>query len=413
MPREFTPERPAVTFSHETFDTSIDEHPLASTLPVASNRPYTQDVGQKFLDLAITKDSPRVFEDYICSDNPQMTLHVVSFTDATLVSISWPHTMTDAMGRHALVTNWCRVLAGREDEVTPLLGTEKDPLETIGTGPVHEKEERWMYKDQAIAGFSMFIWVLRFVWEIIRVRKQESRVIFLPAATVKKLRDRAIDDLAAEAQNVDEKPFLSDGDVLTAWTARMACLHLSPRSTQGMTVMNVFEVRSRLPSVFNTAASYIGNFVFASWTLFTVGDLLTQPLGKVALKLRTTLAAQITEPQVRGMIREMRETVAKAGRPALVLKPRSILMTYSNWSKGKFFDIVDFSPAIIKSGKPGPVVPKPGRPVYFSSTAVTPPPTMRNVYNISGRDAAGNYWITGVLLPQVWPKFDEELKKLQ
>lgn len=413
IPQEFTPERPAVGYSHETFGISIDEHPLASRLPQASDRPYVHDFGDEFMNLAVRQDTPRVFEDYTCTDNPQLALHVISFMDATLVSLAWPHITTDAMGLHALVTNWCKVLAGREGEVTPLGGLQNDPLETVGTGSVPEQEERWMYKDQAIAGISMLIWVLRFVWEIIWVRKQEPRIIFLPAASVKGLRERAINELAAEAKNADEKPFLSEGDVLTAWATRMACLHLSPSSKQGVSVMNVFEVRSRLPSIFKAGAVYIGNFVFPSWTLFTAGELLTQPLGKLALKLRTNLAAQITEGQVRGMLRTMRETMASAGRPALVLQPRSIMMTFSSWTKAKFFDVVDFSPAIIKGGKPGLVVPKPGHPVYYHSAPVTPPPTMRNVYNISGKDAAGNYWITGVLLPQIWPKIEEELKRMQ
>ena len=43
-------------------------------------------------------DSPMKLDDYLNADIPQLGLHIKSFTDTTLVTVHWPHTMCDIMG---------------------------------------------------------------------------------------------------------------------------------------------------------------------------------------------------------------------------------------------------------------------------------------------------------------------------
>lgn len=73
-------------------------------------------------------------------------LHIVSFTDATLATLSWSHVLLDDMRRKALLDAWSLVLQGREDEVLPLHGVETDPMATLGTHPT----ELYQHVDKAV-----------------------------------------------------------------------------------------------------------------------------------------------------------------------------------------------------------------------------------------------------------------------
>ena len=65
----------------------MKEHPIASQLPQATNRPSVQADPKDFTLLALGKGSPRTIEEYLYTDAPQLSLHIVSFTDATLVTL--------------------------------------------------------------------------------------------------------------------------------------------------------------------------------------------------------------------------------------------------------------------------------------------------------------------------------------
>lgn len=83
-------------------------------------------------------DGPQEIEDYLHTDRPQLSLHVVSFTDATLVSLTWPHTLWDAMGRREFLLAWTAVLAGRTDDVRPAYGADEQPLRGFADNPREE-----------------------------------------------------------------------------------------------------------------------------------------------------------------------------------------------------------------------------------------------------------------------------------
>lgn len=57
-----------------------------------------------------------------------MGLHIVSFNDATLVTLHWLHVAFDALGFGALLDSWVLMVQGREHEVLPLHGYDYDPL---------------------------------------------------------------------------------------------------------------------------------------------------------------------------------------------------------------------------------------------------------------------------------------------
>lgn len=105
---------------------AIGEHPLASQLPKASSRPAVVGDPEQFTPLARPFGTPTTLEDYLNQDRGQLGLHVVSFTDATLVVLYYNHTSFDLMGWGALMTAWTHELHGRGDQIVTPLGGDPD-----------------------------------------------------------------------------------------------------------------------------------------------------------------------------------------------------------------------------------------------------------------------------------------------
>lgn len=422
VPEKFTSERPAVAYTHETFDVGVNEHPLGSQIPKPTDGPSIQAPATAFEPFAIGQGAPRTLDDYTHTDHPQLSLHIVSFKDATLVTIIWLHTLSDAMGLRALVSNWSMVLAGREADVQPLKGVHEDPLESIGNGPKPAGEEPWALADKLLTGLSMFGFIVRFLWQIISTPKHQMRSIYLPAKTVDALRTKALRDLTegdaverSSRSDIDiQKPFISNGDVLTAWAAKMVCASFGKTSTSPFAAVNMFDLRGRLKSVFDSSAAYMGNIFLPAWGVLKAGDIVSHPLGRIALALRSNIQSQTAEGQIRAIMRTTRETMASANRIPMALGSSSgTMMTCTSWDKANIFEAADFRTAVVKPGDHalrrgyGP-----GRPVLFYGASITSTPMARNVFNIIGKDGGGNVWIMGVFSPKTWQTIEYELRTM-
>jgi len=88
VPRRFTAERPAVSYSHQSHAVNIDEHPLATRLPKVTDGPSVQAGPGEFQCFAVRDGAPSTLDDFLYHDTPQLSLHITSFDDATLVATS-------------------------------------------------------------------------------------------------------------------------------------------------------------------------------------------------------------------------------------------------------------------------------------------------------------------------------------
>jgi hypothetical protein len=92
-------------------------------------------------------------------------------------------------------------------------------------------------------------------------------------------------------------------------------------------------------------------------------------------------------------------------------EPDALLMPFTNWTRAKFFDTIDFSPALMRTGEAeGSRINSPGSMVYHHAQSMRQGSTVRNVIVVSGKDHGDNYWLTGLLLPQAWARIEEEIK---
>jgi hypothetical protein len=152
------------------------------------------------------------------------------------------------------------MLEGREDDVPDVYGYDTDPLAAFGKTEKPEEQEKSVLKDKALQGWRLFRFVINYIWETM-VFSEELHLISVPPAFFKKLKQGMLDDLKSESpativmdtsDPTAPKPFLSDGDILSAWYLRLitSCQpwvsRVSPKTT--ILYMNPFGLRQLLES---------------------------------------------------------------------------------------------------------------------------------------------------------------------
>lgn len=389
----------------------IDDHPLGKTLPTATETASIQTGPNEFRAFAARENAPVAFDDFLDQDMPQLSLHITSFNDATLVGLLWPHTLMDVMGQQALLRSWCLVLAGRESEVPTMLGAREDPISAALDTPL--EEEDFKVGEKQLMGFRKLSFGVRFALDLLWNRAVETRTIFLPKKAMAELRCQAHADLAARNGTSDKASFVSEGDVLTAWAVRAVASSLpQPRP---VTLLQVLNARFRLSSLSGASGVYIQNMAVAAFT-FLSPEVASGPLGFIALENRRHLMEQSTEGQVLAFLRQLRRAPNKSGSdPATVVcsEPNALLMPFTNWTRAEFFNTIDFSPAVVCTGDTTkPRSNAPGTLVYHHASSMQENPAARNVIVVLGKDHSEGYWLTGSLLPPAWAKIQEQINAL-
>ncbi|KAF2441991.1 hypothetical protein P171DRAFT_496720 [Karstenula rhodostoma CBS 690.94] len=409
-PRTFTAERPALTFTSQTYNMAIEDHPLAARLPKASEKPHLYPAPRKFREFAVPPGAPTTLEDYLAGDVPMISLRITSFHNGTLVGLAWPHTLMDVMGQQALLRAWSLVLAGRMSEVPPMLGAKEDAFSgAVDTSK--EVAEEYVLKPQIMKTWSLVKVLINFIWDLFWYETVETRTIFLPKQAVANLRLQAKKELAVE-EELPGKPLISEGDVLTAWTMRAVASALpQPRSITAVHAMNA---RLRLRSLVDAPGLYVQNMVVAAFT-FVEHSIAIGPLGPIALLNRRQLEEQATEAQVLANLRELQKQPPGRADPISMIcgDPDALLMPYTNWSRADLIHAVDFSAAVIEEGESGfSRINPPGTMVCHHAAAMKQSPMERNFILVLGKDHGGNQWITASLLPPAWAKIKDEMKNM-
>lgn len=397
-------------YTHEAFDMSIDSHPLAKRIPRMTENPSIQPGAQEFKEFAVTRDDPVNGSDLFKGDKPQMSLRIVSFSDATLVSLVWLHSAMDAGGFQAMLENWSLVMAGREAEVLPVLGARDGTVYAIAKPPAGveaEPEEELHIAPRRINGFGLILFGLRFLWDLVWQGACQSKCIFLPKHAVKKLMRQALEEITITAPPGDEKPFVSEGDVLAAWTTRL--IASSEPQQRPVTTLTTMNLRYRIRSLMQTSGVHVQNLSIAAYTFLSSG-MARGPVGPIALANREHLEAQTTEPQLGAFMRTLIAEKEKRDTTLLFGEPNMLLVLISNWTKAGIMQAADFGPAVIRRGEGTETrTNKPGTMIQMSPSTMKQSMMTRNVMVVKGKDHEGNYWLEGSLLPRTWDKVQEEL----
>ena len=432
MPAQFTKERPPVNFTQVKHHTPLSEHPLGARLPRRSGKlevfdfiePWRSDLGN---------DKGAVYlADWIYTDRAQLGLHIVTFTDATFVTLNWLHTFFDAMSRRTLLSAWTAMLEGREHDVPEFWGYDSNPIDEVGA-PLDEKasvtqREEFVLKDKLVKGPGMWRFLYNYIWELVFYPEEEGRVVCMPAAHLEKLRTEAYKDLESAPSELvtmntsdpsNPKPFLSDGDILCAWVIRLIALSnpnltATSATNKTMLVMNVFGLRDILSRstpdygvVIPKDKAYIANCVAAIFSLFTMHDFLSLPLGHVAARIRKDLTVQGTRAQV-----EAGQRIARENESPLYGDGNMTLSAFSNWSRARLFE-TDFSAAIVKEAEREAGGAR-GKPRYIQPDATSAKGMLlRGSANCIGKDHEGNHWFGVLSRKQFAANLDTTIESLR
>lgn len=411
------------------YDQDAAGHPIASQLPRASTSPAIVADTRAFQPLMRHADGPKEIADWLCADIPQLALHVVSFNDTTLVGVTWPHTLLDATGQRDFLRSWSLILQGKEDQVKAPCGLTRDPLAGFGLRP----QEPYKLADRLLTTAQKLVWISRFLWEN-AVYGDEERVVCIPAAYVQALRDTALLDLASQGADVGvqdkgythghdpKKPFVSEGDVLCAWLVRMtACNQLRASSDKSMiSVMLTTDIRAQLVEAGHLPPEkpYVSNAVMHIFSFLSLEELIARPLGEVAATIRKAMVELRTHGQTEAYVGMLRKSLVETGLPPLIGGATMQNVAFANWTKHDFFTL-DFSGALAHNDTASP---KGGEHGIREHTSPTTPKYIqylpakgnnpRNCWCIFGKDAQGNYWVSGVLAKGVWGRIASPSKGL-
>lgn len=333
-----------------------------------------------------SKDDPESLQDFLNKDRPILGLRIVTFDDATLVTLSCNHLLLDGLGGKAVLDAWSLVLHGRDDEVPELQGVYEDPLATLGTQPTipYKHESRVMSLPQLVL-FGVRAWLRKTFFK----SDVKDYVICVPGSSIEKLKNNALRDIAEASDLSTEAPFLSDSDVLCAWWSRYIASCVAKRPTETFVINNLLELRPVLtPESLSSENPYVSNALMMMPTFVTAAQLLTEPLGETALSLRQTIKQLSTREQVEARFSLDRAWLQRTGHPALYGDPWMRMIICTNWIKGRIHE-VDFSPALLegKSRNTGPMCPS-----YNQIHAIIKDFDLISGFAIS-KDKDGNYWI--------------------
>ncbi|KAI3319785.1 hypothetical protein HD806DRAFT_249759 [Xylariaceae sp. AK1471] len=412
IPRPFTDERPPLHFTKEHLDVRMNEHPLASQLPQATGEIATFPGPRAFNPLALGPGSPRKFEDYIYSDLPQFSLHVKTFTDGTLLSVSHSHMTADLIGFAAVVNAWSLILAGKPEMVPQFVGLHEDGMKGLREPPVKEEH---VLSGQELTGWRLAYWG---IWTLLDSRRLnlESRLVCIPKSKMERIMVQCRSQIASnrDTRSTGLKPFISEGDVLTAIACRMTAQSQGPWSTRNVMTMIALDPRTRAKSAFQQDAACVQNSPTAVFFNCPSNKALELSVGELALLSREAIVTQATEEQMKAYSAMSAESVRGSNMNVLFGDKDMSFQLISNWLKAKLLEKMDFGPAIVKEAPESELRSQRGHPTYFHGTDPEriDASLLIPLYVVMGTDYDGNKWLSCVLPNKIWPKLLDYLDSL-
>ncbi|KAJ5152030.1 hypothetical protein N7492_010325 [Penicillium capsulatum] len=404
MPTSSATEYRNVAFTEDSFGVRIEDHPLGSHLPKKTDGSSIQPMSDECRPLVARPDFPS-FDEMVQQGLPQISLHVVCFRDATLVSIAWPHLMMDVMGGQALLAGWSSVLAGHDDNVPKVLGAREDILrhpEITGDNGLFEELKLDQHSMSTI-GLVMFF--LRFLWDKLWDGPRLRKIIFMPKHALAALRAQAQRELAAVSR---DETFISESDVITAWVAR-AIASSTPKS-RPVTVLNLMNARFRIPVLLQSSGAFIQNMVLGTFS-FLSPRISNRPLGPIARDNRRSITEQGSEKQCLGLLRSIFFSMDAGQKAKTIYGPtNAVPVVINNVIKADLMKTVDFSAAVVTQGEAAETrANSVGTMVTYWNERLHNEYDGYNIFVFLGKDHEQNCWMMGTLLPQTWAKLEEEL----
>lgn len=323
-------------------------------------------------------------------------LHITTFRDITCLTLHWPHCSFDALGKKSILEGWNNMLNGRTDSIPEPIGFDNDPLVDFGK----HATEKHVLADRRLGVAGLAWWAVRNIRGL--ASAQEMRTVCIPASFWERMVAECRAQLRKEAESMgEEPPFVSEGDVITAWWMKVCCCHMSKDSTTTITLVLALSLRRSLKhDLLPANRPFISLALGYPSTNVPACDVISKPLSWLALQIRRAIQTQGTRSQVEALAAMQRQS--NTNMPIMFGDTGMYSMFVSNWQQAGVFEF-DWSRAA-KNDRQGEAL-KPRCVLCLLD------PAFPEGSPISGRDGDGNYWISGYRRKGLWSKMEEELKR--
>ncbi|KAK1595395.1 uncharacterized protein LY79DRAFT_657922 [Colletotrichum navitas] len=336
VPAHFSETVPAVSYTQAQYSGNIDETEDAEILQSHVGKARVVEIPDSARRFLVGPHTAMSLEDYVTRDIPLINLHVINYADATLVTLTWPHALTDGMGYIGIVKNWCKVLSGSKNEIEDLGGLHEDPLTVVAadTGP---DKEPFDLDQKQLRGFGLFLFSIRSLIAWVFTPKIHHKGIVIPGPLFAHVKQLVLEQQEALFKDdPTKKPFISNGDILCSWLVRLVCSETFTLSNRSVVLMSAVDIRSRLQKLFKPHTVYAQNLLAFSYTFVPLADVLMAPLSLFARQIRESLMRQTSESQIYAAVRRNLWSISTIGRMPLYADPDSVLVVLSNLAKQKF-----------------------------------------------------------------------------
>ncbi|KAG6260967.1 hypothetical protein E4U46_003170 [Claviceps purpurea] len=421
-PKIYSHENPACTFFFDKhYESRIGSHPVGKYYSIPSHRAFTQIYPADYQPDLIHPESPTTVQEIIDRNVPQLILHILAFSDATIVTITTPENMMDYASFKSLLENWSLVLAGRQEEVALVYGPHNDILEEL----VHKAEEKNAIERienlRASERFSRFS-ILPNRWRRRIDPVLQRRIVHVPKAVYEELLSQIRRDITRILENEEQRPIVNDAEILFAWMSQLQGGDAT-RKTRAVTMRNMFNFRHRLSSLRDPSGEYLQTLTFPLQSTLSA-ESAKKSIGHIALQHKRDMDRQTSENQLRSLVKSYLQS-KKGGRDPFqkMANAGGVSLDYCNMTSLHLLSAADFRPAVLQLVGGGGLDQEKGR----NSTRYNAPGTMTTAYVLEsgmrrpkdavcqaiGKDSEGSFWMYCQLEHSVWERLEEELYRLQ
>ena len=403
MPKMFSDEQPPFTFTHNDLSTvAIANDTTACRFPKPNKTDCIYKFRPEFTQYAIQPDGPKTIEEYVKRGLPQLGLRITSFKDATVVGLTWPHTVMDGAGKKELMSAWSLTLAGREQDIPKMFGANNDVAWDIAGQYADDEIDKCVVEGMLLKGMSRCGFISRFIWRAVTYPKADMRLFYLPKYLVIQWQQDAI-NLLPEDPEIGKQPFLSDGDIITAWIIKTVAATEPKRSS--FVLAGALNARYRVRHLQQAKGIHMQNLLSLYYARFPE-DLAASTMAQIGLAHRHQVAEQATEHQlIRYFMTRRKQVEGHKNDDKLPLygHQSDVLIMCNNLSKIGITSAADFSPAVLphEDGSRSP-----GTAVYYHFQSYGHVP--RNSFVIFNKDNSG-YWIRANVSQRTWDKIMDDV----
>ncbi|KAK7425603.1 hypothetical protein QQZ08_007926 [Neonectria magnoliae] len=282
------------------------------------------------------------------ADAPILYVHVCTFSDATVVTVSMAHVFGDQLGLANIVKAWMGLIEGKTPP--PFVGYTEEVLPHDKKFADMSKRETHRKGKMRVRRFGEYFFVLLgFIPELVFQAKEDDHNIFFPIVVIESLRKRASKELE---QKYGDDAGLSHADILSGILTKFS--RMSKASPTKLSLSQAVNLRGRIPELSGLERDgYIHNGMVYATARYRHEP--STPVSEIAYLNRQAVKEAIRPEEVDIGLAVMREMVTR-GQSLHNCEPFEKSYSVTNWCgawKG-----VDFANAVRKSEKQGNEVQK-------------------------------------------------------